>query len=71
MRVFDNFPEVSICPICGTNKNEECWLMVIDGTQDGNNIQAQPVHVSCTGRELLGRMRFNKEVGIVYAFIEN
>ena len=35
MRTFENFPEGTNCPLCGTNENKECCLIPIDGTEDG------------------------------------
>ena len=70
MRTFDNFPNDNICPICKSNDNKECWLMPIDGTEDGNNCEATPVHVECTGTFMVDRMRYNKSHGIIYAFVE-
>ena len=70
MRTFPNFPGTQLCPICNSNRNGECWLMAIDGTEDGGNVQAAPVHVECTGRYMIGKMRLNREAEIVYAFID-
>ena len=63
MRTFEHFPEISKCPICGTNEDKECFLMPIDGTEDGSNCEAQPTHVGCVE---VNKLRFNKEVGIIY-----
>lgn len=66
MKVFTNFPEDRVCPICKTNEDKECWLIPLDGTQEGNIEQARPIHVECTGEKLAGRMRMNEEIGIIY-----
>ena len=58
MRVFDEFPDRSICPICGTNKKGKCVLIGVEGTQEGRNIEAQPFHLECI--ELL--VRYSKPV---------
>ena len=47
MRVFKEFPENGVCPICGMNTKKECVLIGILGTEDGNNITAQPFHLDC------------------------
>lgn len=69
MRTFENFPQDKECPICNSNHNSECWLMLVDGTGDGNICVAVPVHVECTGRYMIGRMRYNRAHGIVYCFV--
>lgn len=46
-RTFDHFPEAAKCPVCKTNDDGECVLVGIDGTEDGHNQQAQPVHFNC------------------------
>jgi len=43
--------------------------MTIDDTGDGHITEASPVHVACTGRYVIGRMRYNKKIGIVYCFV--
>lgn len=62
-RTFKHFPEKSTCPGCGTNKDEECFLLPIDGTTDDNIFEAQPAHVECFG---IDKLRYNKEHGLVY-----
>ena len=49
MRIFKegNWGKDSKCPICGTQKEGDVTLIGIDGTQEGNNIQAIRVHVDC------------------------
>jgi hypothetical protein len=47
MRTFKEFPKNTKCPICRTSDNKECVLVVIDGTQEGFNAQAQPFHLDC------------------------
>ncbi len=63
-RTFENFPKKSICPLCGTNANEECCLVSIDGTNDGNICETQPMHTECI-REL-SKYRYNKEHNLIY-----
>lgn len=48
MRTFehpnmDNFK----CPICNTSDDKEIVLIGIEGTEDGNNIQAEQIHLEC------------------------
>lgn len=62
MKTFEHFPETSVCPICGTSEDKPCTLVTIDGTNDGNRCEAQPVHVDC----LVGEWRYNKECGVIY-----
>jgi hypothetical protein len=68
MRIFEHFPTEKECPICNSNYDSKCWLMVIDGTEEGSICEATPVHVDCTGEYMIGRMRYNKTHGIVYCF---
>jgi len=64
IRYFLEFPETSICPICGKNEKDYCVLIGIDGTSEEGNIeQAIPVHVHCLIHKDL---RYNKEVNIIY-----
>ena len=49
MRVFKE-PNLSNdwkCPICGTNDKKEIVLIGKMGTQKGNNIEAEQVHLGC------------------------
>ena len=68
MRYFDNFPEGKICAVCGTGKNGKTFLIPIDGTESGNNIEATPVHAECIGEYIMPLLRFNKDHGIFYFF---
>jgi len=63
MRTFEQFPDTSICKMCGTNENKECVLIPIDGTQKDNNIQATPVHTDCIKE---GKLRYNSDANIFY-----
>lgn len=47
MRQFEHFPKQETCPICHTNDDGPCVLVPIAGTEDGSNIRAQPLHLSC------------------------
>lgn len=66
MRTFKSFPKDSVCPICKTNENKECFLMTIDGTEEGNNAEALPAHVDCLK---LDGYRISRPVGIIYRFL--
>lgn len=68
-RTFENFPEGTTCPVCSTNKNGECFLAPIDGTDDDGVCEAIPVHVECIN--LLDKFRFNKEHSVLYARCNN
>ena len=65
MRTFEKFPDSAICPICGTNKDSECFLAHIDNTGDGRIAEGQPIHTDCLKTD---GYRINKEVGIIYLF---
>jgi len=62
MRTFEHFPQDIICILCRTNDDKPCILIPIDGTEDGWNCEAEPVHVDCM---LIG-FRYLKEAGVVY-----
>lgn len=57
-RTFTHFPEDTTCPVCGTNDDGETVLMPIDGTQDANLCEAQPIHLACAVAD-----HFNKDLG--------
>ena len=69
MRTLEHFPKETRCPVCNSNHDSEYWLMPIDGTEDGGCCESSPVHVECTGKHMIGRMRHNKAHGIVYCFV--
>lgn len=62
-RTFKHFPKNIKCPVCGTNRDDRCFLLPIDGTGDGTICEAQPTHVSCLVPSMF---RFNKENGLLY-----
>jgi len=66
-RSFDHFPEIKVCPICGTNEDKECFLIPIDGTDedDGKICQAHPFHVNCI-EDYAERFRFHRDMGLLY-----
>jgi len=49
MRVFKepNLSDNWKCPICNTNELKEVVLIGIAGTESGNNIQAEQIHLDC------------------------
>ena len=63
-RTFEHFPEDTICPICKTNENKECFLMPISDTKKGNIYEAQPTHVECVA-QCFDRLVYNKENGYI------
>ena len=69
MRLFDHFPDTSKCPVCGKNDDKPCFLLPIDGTQKGMNVQALPTHAACI-TERLDDLRYNSAVGIVYMHVD-
>ena len=60
LRTFKHFPEDSICPICGTNEDKECFLIPIKGTQRDNMAEAMVFHTSCLD------LIYDKENNIIY-----
>ena len=67
MRTFDNFPQHTTCPICKTNKDEECTLVGIDGTEKGNIEQAQAFHTKCIKNAVF---RYSKDMNVLYTHTE-
>lgn len=47
MRTFEHFPKEVKCPVCDTSDDKEAVLVGIIGTEDGNLIQSQPIHLEC------------------------
>ena len=45
--VFDNFPQDTPCPVCGTSVKGKGILVPVDNTQTGNREKAVPAHVDC------------------------
>lgn len=65
MKTFEHFPEKSICKLCGANDDKECTLVPVDGTNNGGNVEAIPVHVECISKL---NLRYNRESNIFYQF---
>ena len=59
MRVFDH-PNLSSdwrCPICGEATDTPVTLISIDGTEEGNIVEARQYHVEClelSSKEFIG-----------------
>jgi hypothetical protein len=49
MRVFakPNLSNGWKCPICKTSEEKEVVLIGVEGTQEGNNMQAEQFHLDC------------------------
>lgn len=73
-RVFDEFPEHAICPLCNTSDQGQCVLIPIETDQmiaeieaTGSAIsEAKPVHLSCLSYNL----RYLDALSIVYCRVE-
>ncbi len=65
MSTFEHFNSAgdSVCPVCGTKDDKEIVLIPIDGTEDGNNMQAIQVHTDC-----LSNLSYAKEMKVIYVF---
>ncbi|KKS35466.1 MAG: hypothetical protein UU99_C0011G0009 [Parcubacteria group bacterium GW2011_GWE2_42_14] len=63
MRTFDHFPATITCPLCGTSEDKPCTLIPIDGTEDGGNCEAIPVHADCVAN---AQLQFNRDVNVFY-----
>ena len=65
MRIFEK-PNTSndwTCPICKTSDIKEVVLVGINGTEDGNNMRAEQIHLDCI--ELL----YDKDHNILYQIL--
>jgi hypothetical protein len=47
MKIFDEFNEDGICPICKTSNKGKSILIKIDGSEVGKNVKATNVHLDC------------------------
>lgn len=58
MRIFEQFPTTSICPVCGTNANTTTLLVPIDDSKqnDGFTTEAIPTHLEC----ITNNIRYSK-----------
>ena len=63
MRVFPTYPAngVNVCPVCGTQDDGQTVLVPIDGTQEGNEMQAIPTHLHC----IFANIRYSQEHGLM------
>ena len=62
-RIFQGFPSASKCPLCGKGTDTPCILVPIEGTANGNNEEAIPVHVTCMEDS---RWRYLPHLGVIY-----
>jgi len=65
LRTFDHFPKDKKCVVCGTNEDDQCILVVIDGTGDGSIAEAEPVHLGCAVAT-----NYKREIGLLYRLIK-
>lgn len=66
MKVFKE-PNVEndwVCPICKKPTIKEVVLVGIDRTEDGNNTQAEQIHIDCI------ELRYYKSTGVLAMIIE-
>ena len=72
MRVFERFNQhgKDVCPICKTNECKQTVLVIVDGTESGNVIEAIQVHLDCIDL----RQKFigvgDEEINLLYHRIE-
>jgi hypothetical protein len=55
VRVFDepNIGDGWKCPLCGTADKKPVILAGIQGTEDGNNMQAEQIHLDCIELQII------------------
>lgn len=58
MKTFPNFPEDTVCRVCGTKDDKECVLIPVDGTE-----KEAPVHVDCLQAD---SFRYSEKLHIFY-----
>jgi hypothetical protein len=61
LRTFEDFPADHKCIVCGTNEDDRCVLITIDGTSDGRIAEEVPVHLACAVST-----NCNNHAGIIY-----
>jgi hypothetical protein len=66
MKTFKKFPKDNECPLCGTNKDSLYKLVPIEGTGDGKNFQALPVHIKCIKAQ---NFMLQPMLGIMYSVL--
>lgn len=69
MKIFEH-PNTSHdwkCPICKTNADKPIVLIGIDGTEEGNIMQAEQFHVDCI--ELRYSKKYANTKSIIYQVI--
>lgn len=64
MKIFKELNPEGKCAICGTNKIDQCILVGVDGTEDGNNMQAVQVHLDCIDL----RISLKGDLAVLYQF---
>lgn len=52
------------CPICNTDEDGEVVLIRIAGTEDGNNAEAEQVHLDCLD------LVWDRENGIIFQILK-
>ena len=57
-RIFEDCEFDKECPICKTKKKGDGILIGIDGTEKGNNIQADLVHTDCLNLRIYNNPEF-------------
>jgi len=68
MRLFEQYPVGIICAICGTDTDKPAVLVPIDGTADGNNEEAMPVHLECLNPRV--KKNFNGDKMMIYQLVK-
>ena len=69
MKTFKHYPNGITCPVCKTNEDKECVLIEIQGTREGYNVEAHPIHVDCL-QSLIDKYIYDKENNQLYTRIQ-
>jgi hypothetical protein len=57
LKTFDHFPKDKKCVVCGTNEDDQCVLVKIDGSM----AEAEPIHLGCAVAT-----HYKREMGLLY-----
>ena len=62
MRIFEepNLGNNWKCPVCGTDNKEKVVLIGVSGTEKGNNMRAEQIHLNCIN------LLYDENLDIIY-----
>lgn len=71
LKIFENFNESCICPICKTNEDKQCLLIPIQDTNIDNSgvFKVKPIHLECLNLFIMNNPKNEKGDFIIYQYI--